>query len=1483
MAARILIVALVLALTGPLTPAPSSAEATSHSIVISQVYGGGGNSGATFTHDFIELFNRGTTAVSISGWSVQYASASGTTWSATALSGTLQPGQYYLVQQAAGAGGTTPLPTPDAIGSISMSATAGKVALVNTTTALTGTGCPFATSVVDFVGYGGANCSEGSPTPALSNTTDALRLNNGCTDTDNNAADFSLGAPNPRNTASPLGPCVAPTNPTGTGAASPDPVIAGDATLLMVAVTPGTNPASTGLAVTADLTAIGGSASQAFFDDGTNGDVTPGDLVFSWSATVPVATPTGAKSLPATIRDAQNRTGVATVPLTVNAPATAAAPVTISQLYGGGGNSGATYTHDFIELYNRSGAPVDISGWSLQYASAGGSTWSATALSGTLAPGQYYLVQQASGAGGTTPLPTPDAVGSIAMSATAGKVALASTTTALTGTGCPFSAAVVDFAGYGTTANCFEGSGPTPAPSNTNAVLRKDAGATDANDNANDFVAAAPTPRNTSFGFDQAPAVQATSPANGATNVAVDANLTVTFTEPVDVAGSWFTIVCGSTSHAATFTGGPTTFTLDPHIDFGAGSSCTVTVLAAQVTDQDTQDPPDAMAANFAFSFETVAPNVCDLSFTPTYAIQGSGSASPLAGSTVSTKGVVVGDFQGTAFHNGFYLQDAAGDADTLTSDGIFVFVPSGNPLAGVDVAVGDVVRVTGRVFEFNTLTEIDQVSAVTVCGADTPPASTPVTLPEVVNDDLERYEGMLITFPQALTVTQNFFQGRFGQVSLSSGGRLFTPTNQFAPGSPAAVALADENARRFLVLDDGRTSQNPNPIPYIGTDDTLRQGDSVTSLTGVLDYGPITAGATPRDYRLQPTVPPVFTRVNPRTAAPDPVGGDVKVAAFNVLNYFNGNGLGGGFPTARGASNLAEFNRQRDKIISALVAIDADVVGLMELENDAPPHSALEDLVAGLNAATAPGTYGFVDTGIVGTDQIKVGIIYQPGRVTPVGPHKILTSAIDPLFDDSRNRPVVTQTFAENANGATFTVAVNHLKSKGSACGSGDDDTTTGQGNCNQTRVRAATALVNWLATDPTNSGDGDFLIIGDLNAYAQEDPITSIKNAGYTNLIESFLGGSAYSFTFDGQSGYLDHALASSSLVPQVTGVTEWHINADEPSVLDYNTEFKPQDLYTPTAYRSADHDPVIVGLDLNAPPTVSAGGPYSVAEGSPVTVSAIGSDPDGDVLSYAWDLDDDGTFETPGQSATFSAVGLDGPGSAVVKVRASDPGGLTAVGQVTVTITNAPPSVATPVTAPASSVKGAAVTASAGFTDPGPADGPFTCTVDYGTGGGPQAGTVSGGGCTGPSHTYVSVGTYSVTVAVTDKDGGVGTATTTHRVTFAFTGFFAPVGNPPVVNVVKAGASVPIKFSLSGDQGLGILAAGSPASTTVSCDTGAGTSPLDGAVTSSPSGLTYDQALDQYVYVWKTSRNWKNTCREFTLTLIDGTEHKALFMFD
>jgi len=259
----------------------------------------------------------------------------------------------------------------------------------------------------------------------------------------------------------------------------------------------------------------------------------------------------------------------------------------------------------------------------------------------------------------------------------------------------------------------------------------------------------------------------------------------------------------------------------------------------------------------------------------------------------------------------------------------------------------------------------------------------------------------------------------------------------------------------------------------------------------------------------------------------------------------------------------------------------------LVELENNAT--ATLNNLVDGMNKALGANHYDFVDTGIIGSDAIKVGFIYKPAHISPIGNMAVLDSRVDPRFIDTKNRPALVQTFAQRSNNERLTLAIAHFKSKGSACDDvGDPNRNDGQGNCNQTRTAAANALVDFLATDPTHSGDPDRLILGDLNAYAMEDPIQTITAAGYVDLIRDRMGTDAYSFVFSEQFGYLDHALANATLNDQVTAVTEWHINADEPCMIDYNEEFKSPaqiiSLYEPSPYRSSDHDPVIIKLQLN-----------------------------------------------------------------------------------------------------------------------------------------------------------------------------------------------------------------------------------------------------------------------------------------------------------
>jgi hypothetical protein len=914
--------------------------------------------------------------------------------------------------------------------------------------------------------------------------------------------------------------------------------------------------------------------------------------------------------------------------------------IVISQVYGAGGNAGAVLRNDYVELFNRGTTTVSLTGWSVQYASATGTGNFGgnpiATLSGSLASGQYYLVQLATGGANGALLPTADATGTVNMSGTGGKVALVNTTTGLAcngSAGQPCSAAqlaqIVDLVGWDV-ANFFETS-PAPTTSVTLAILRNSNGCAETDNNAADFTALAPAPRNTASPLNPCPTginmsisdVSANEGDSGTTSF----DFTVSLSAAAGAGGVTFDIataddtatVAGNDYVANSLTGqsipagsSSRTFSVLVNGDTTAESNETFFVNVTNVTGATISDGQGV---------GTIVND--DVAVTFIHDIQGSGSAVTGPGPFM-VEAIVVGDYQtqGSGQLRGFFLQeeDADADANPATSEGIFVFCTT----CPVPVSVGDKVRVTGSASEFFNMSQLtaSTVASVSVLSpGNALPTSSSVQLPvpgvpsgdlaaatAAINAYFEPFEGMLVTFPDTLSVSEYFELARYGQVILTEGGRPHTFT---AVNTPTAAGFIDNEidlASRTIILDDTDNRQNrpvdtPNtpyyhPVPGLSTSNFFRGGDTITNLTGVLHWS--FAGQSGTDaWRIRPVTEAysyAFTPVNTRPAVPS-VAGSLKVASFNVLNYFltidTSNTCA---PTqnqdCRGADSTQELERQRTKMLAALAEIDADVFGFMEMENT-PGVEPLADIVAGL-----PG-YAYVDTGVTGTDAIRVGIIYKTSTVQPVGNYAVLDTQafVNPrnaIVD--RNRPAVAQTFEDLATGARFTVVVNHLKSKGSGCGAGDDDTTTGQGNCNLTRTLAAQELANWLATDPTGSGDSDVLIIGDLNSYAKEDPIVALQNAGYTDLVAAFGGPSAYGYVFDGQLGYLDHALSNSSLTPQVAGVAEWHINADEIPLFDYNDDARTADeasfeeesdtlpLYEPNEFRTSDHDPVILGLGLD-----------------------------------------------------------------------------------------------------------------------------------------------------------------------------------------------------------------------------------------------------------------------------------------------------------
>lgn len=593
-------------------------------------------------------------------------------------------------------------------------------------------------------------------------------------------------------------------------------------------------------------------------------------------------------------------------------------------------------------------------------------------------------------------------------------------------------------------------------------------------------------------------------------------------------------------------------------------------------------------------------PAPCAGAIDPIAEVQGPGAATPCSGQVVTVEGIVTADFQGAGNLNGVFVQDPTPDDDPATSEGIFVF-----DAAGPALALGDRVRITGTAVEFGGLTQITAVTATEVLQSGVAlPAAATLDLPADTSAR-ERLEGMRIVVPGTLTVTESRNADNFGELRLSSGGVLFTPTEVAEPGA-AAAAVAAENARRNLILDDARSPSNPRPVPYVTPLDSLRRGDTTTGLSGILSFG---FG----QYRVQPTAEPAFTERNPRPATPDAVGGDIQIASFNVLNYF----ITFGRSEDRGARNEAEFEQQEAKIVAAINGLGAEIVALQEIQDTSDeaafandPDAALDRLVGALNAdpgsnlvwakVPAPSPY-------TNTDEIRNAIIYQPAKVARVGAPGALN---DPAFANARTP--LSQTFRAGAE--TFTVVANHFKSK-SGTGTGDN-ADTGQGAFNGDRVRQATALLGYIRDLQASTGDRDVLALGDLNSYTRGDPIdVLVADGGLVDLASSRVAEpDRYSFVFDGAQGKLDHEIATPELAAKITGVDIWHINADEPDAFQYTG---PEELFAPDPYAASDHDPSIVGVQTGADagePLISGAG--ATADGTlfDFTITGTKQDPAG-----------------------------------------------------------------------------------------------------------------------------------------------------------------------------------------------------------------------------------------------------------------------------
>lgn len=833
--------------------------------------------------------------------------------------------------------------------------------------------------------------------------------------------------------------------------------------------------------------------------------------------------------------------------VTAAAPAQAVSTgLVIAEVYGGGGNSQATFNADFVELRNLGTTDIPLSGKALQYRSAAGTGGGVAALSGTVPAGSRFLVRVTNEGTTGAALPTPDLITTtqLAMSGENGQVFLLPTTTAYAGPANDIagSSAVVDMVGYGTTPTTFEGAVTGDALSNQTSAQR-DAGDTD--NNAADFREATPTPANSGGG------------------------------EP----------------------------------------------------------PPD--------------PDPTEVTIPE---IQGPGTASPLLGDPVIVRGVVTAAYPSGLFGFNMQTPGTGGPIDLATqgaSDGLFVYYPFGT--GSVTVRPGDHVEVTGTVDEFAGQTQVvieDAATDVTVL--DEPvDAVTAATTAEWPDADAEKevLEGMLYTVGRDFTVTDTFATNQFGEVALALGDTpLIQPTEVADAQDAAAIARVEaDNAARAIVLDDASSTNftassfnavtcgtRPVPCllnggltpPYVSNDRPVRVGAAAT-FTGDVIFSQGGSPSSPT-YRFQPLSTVIgpgnaaspATFENTRTAAPDEAlinadgTSDLKVTSFNVLNYFttlgdpNDDNVGDGGCLAfndrdgdgntvrdgcdpRGAWDPQDLARQQQKIVAAINALDADVVGLMEIENSArlgeTPDEATQALVAALNAAAGGDVWAAnpSSTELPPTseqDVINNAIIYKPASVTRVGEARALgeLSGDGEAFGNAREP--IAQVFAPVGGGEQFLAVVNHFKSKGSGADDG-----TGQGNANPDRVAQATALAAWVPTVQDDTDTDSVLLIGDFNAYTMEDPMQVLYGAGYDDS-ELVTGNDEYSYSFMGLSGSLDHILLNEAALESFTGSDIWNINSGESLALEYSRfNYHATDFHRAGPFRSSDHDPVVVGLDL------------------------------------------------------------------------------------------------------------------------------------------------------------------------------------------------------------------------------------------------------------------------------------------------------------
>jgi 5'-nucleotidase len=913
----------------------------------------------------------------------------------------------------------------------------------------------------------------------------------------------------------------------------------------------------------------------------------------------------------------------------------------ISEAYVNGGSSGATYLNKFVELYNPTSDAVSLTGDTLQYRAPTSTVVPSGAqvftLTGTVAGHGHFLIQLPSN-GSTTnpgaPLPTPDLStgGSINPGAGGGTLFIAASASGVL----PTDASVIDKIGWGTS-NSPEGTAPT----GNSIVLsyQRDAAGSDTDDNAADFHVATPAPQNAaSDGGTVAVTVANPGTQNATAGTAI---------APLTLSASG-----GTAPYTWTATGLPADLAISSD-GVISGTPAAAGTSSVTVTATDSA----GASASATFSFQVAAP----VPVVPIAAIQGTNTnTSPYAGQTVAAEGVVTADYRTGGF-NGFFLETGgaggteANDATPGASDAIFVF---GSVSAG-QVTIGESVRVTGKVSEFQGETEIGSPTVSQL--ADPLPAVVPDAIPwtDLATDaQKEAHEGELMQPQGDFTVSDNFDANFFGSLTLASGDTpLRQPTDAGRAGSAEAQAAAADNAARMVTLDDGAslsfspTGANANtPLPWLTPTNTVSVGARVTF------HAPLILDYRFSLWNLQPTQQvtddgagvATFTDTRSLNQQPAGVGGDARLATFNVENYFpmtgqkyQAAGLGtcsyyndragnhiavntctgtDGSPGPRGAADDASFQRQQSKIVTGINRLGASVVSLEEVENSAkfgePRDTALAGLVDALNAAAGSTVWAYVSSPsadklppLAEQDVIRTAFIYKPAEVTPVGPATVLTGDSDQGQPFSIAREPLAQGFKKvgAADVDAFLVVANHWKSKGadsSPLYDGDTEDTSSpavdQGAFNATRVHEAQDVNAFAAQVATSLGTNRIFLVGDFNAYTQEDPLQVLYGDGYTDLGAAF-DPSESTYSFDSMEGSLDHVLANSAARALVVGADVWQINAQEAVAYAYSRyNYNATQLFNGTdPFAASDHDPVVVGLSLPSTPAWSASSTYNTGD--------------------------------------------------------------------------------------------------------------------------------------------------------------------------------------------------------------------------------------------------------------------------------------------